>query len=600
MQPNIKLIALVEVDGYFKGFRQPSIIAKFKIIEGKKSSAVAARVRRYQPKLFPGLSVKQLNIPYSQIMLNVACELYFLLFEKANAPYFNAPVVVDCKKLNSNESVYTIVLPTICQPAGLTKEILLWCAGLINQCNVDVDNLEPTKEIAKKLSYFLEKKALYTYNSYNFVRAANELSIPWIKLNSKVMQFGWGKNSHWFSSSIGPDTRAVSVALTSDKHDTTKLLRSAGFPVVPNAMVNDIGMTKKLAQKIGYPVVLKPLNFAGGKGVYCNIQDESELINAFEKVKKLTDILLLEQHFTGKDYRIQTFNGKAYWAVERIPANIIGNGTDNVAALITEKNKQRLDEYNGVGMLQLDPETLAYLANQGLDAKSIPLLGQHIQLCEVANVSKGGEITPVIEYAHPENLQLAQDASELCRIDIAGIDILLPDITRSWKETGAHICEVNSQPQMSHHLPKHILQATLQGNGRIPIHIIITNELSATNNSLTDLLNTSNEGAVLIGFEDVKTPLPFKEVSKQFHAAIINRKVTKIIILYHASELQGMTAYPFDEVEYIISEDKVNEKFIEQFLYPRAKQIIKFDTKTNSEKSIKDIHSAVEFLSTLD
>jgi cyanophycin synthetase len=34
------------------------------------------------------------------------------------------------------------------------------------------------------------------------------------------------------------------------------------------------------------------------------------------------------------------------------------------------------------------------------------------------------------------------------RLDIAGVDLLIPDITRSWQDSGALICEVNAQPQL--------------------------------------------------------------------------------------------------------------------------------------------------------
>jgi cyanophycin synthetase len=56
------------------------------------------------------------------------------------------------------------------------------------------------------------------------------------------------------------------------------------------------------------------------------------------------------------------------------------------------------------------------------------------------------------------------------RIDIAGVDLLLPDISYSWKETGGAICEVNGQPQFSHQVAhRTILDKLLKNKGRIPI-----------------------------------------------------------------------------------------------------------------------------------
>ena len=70
----------------------------------------------------------------------------------------------------------------------------------------------------------------------------------------------------------------------------------------------------------------------------------------------------------------------------------------------------------------------------------------------------------------PDNLDRAARAARLLRLDVAGVDLLIPDITRSWLDTGAAICEVNAQPQMFTSLHKPTLLSLLGGrNGRIPV-----------------------------------------------------------------------------------------------------------------------------------
>jgi hypothetical protein len=54
------------------------------------------------------------------------------------------------------------------------------------------------------------------------------------------------------------------------------------------------------------------------------------------------------------------------------------------------------------------------------------------------------------------------------------VDLLIPDIMRSWLDTGAAICEVNAQPQMFTTMHKPTLRSLLGGrNGRIPVLVAV-------------------------------------------------------------------------------------------------------------------------------
>lgn len=67
--------------------------------------------------------------------------------------------------------------------------------------------------------------------------------------------------------------------------------------------------------------------------------------------------------------------------------------------------------------------------------------------------------------------------AQALRLDLAGVDLLIPDIARSWRETGAAICEVNAQPQLGAttgpHLYGEILQRRLGGEGRVPVVVVL-------------------------------------------------------------------------------------------------------------------------------
>ena len=68
-------------------------------------------------------------------------------------------------------------------------------------------------------------------------------------------------------------------------------------------------------------------------------------------------------------------------------------------------------------------------------------------------------------------------AVNLLRLDLAGVHLIIPDISRSWRETGAAIIEINAQPQLvaasQTHLYGQILASRAPHGGRIPVVVVI-------------------------------------------------------------------------------------------------------------------------------
>jgi cyanophycin synthetase len=84
-----------------------------------------------------------------------------------------------------------------------------------------------------------------------------------------------------------------------------------------------------------------------------------------------------------------------------------------------------------------------------MTARSVPPAGDFVVLRRRANMSTGGTSYDVLEQIHPDNARLALRAAQALRLDLAGIDLIMPDISVSWMDCEAGICEVNAQPQIS-------------------------------------------------------------------------------------------------------------------------------------------------------
>jgi len=367
------------------------------------------------------------------------------------------------------------LLPTV--PGHTQASISAWqlTVRALQRC-LAAGNSEQAAALFAAACQQLSPLALRGSNSPRLLRAAAELDVPVLALGGERFQYGQGRRAQWLESTFTLNTATIASQLARDKQAAAQRLRQAGLPVPDHHPVTTVREALRVARQLGYPVVVKPRDRDGGQGVAAGLRNEAELRAAFESARALSPSVLIEQHVEGRDYRLTVLDGELLWAVERIPAGITGDGVQSVAQLVAAENAR---PQRGTGshallkQLQLDGEAQQLLQHQGLDTQSVPPAGCFVRLRRIANVSTGGQPVAVNDQVHPDNARLAVRAAAALRLDLAGVDLLLPDIARSWREGGGAICEVNAQPQLGAttgpHLYAEILRRRLGGNGRIPV-----------------------------------------------------------------------------------------------------------------------------------
>ncbi len=377
------------------------------------------------------------------------------------------------------EGVFDLAIPVVKYGHGYALKIVEWCSSVFTII-FSSQSLAPLLGQLQPLIATLRALAPNGSNSGRFLKAAFDLQIPFTAISMDIYQFGFGHRTRWLSSSFTDETSWLGTTLAQNKFLSTHLLREAGIPVPLNRLANDLNAALSITHELGYPVVVKPTDRDQGIGVSVGLTSQDEVKKAYNMAKKHSENILVEKHVEGRDYRLVVFRGELIWAIERVPAGVIGDGVKSVRELVDTVNS---DPRRGNGAhlslksLTLDAEALSLLAKQGLDANSVPENGEFVKLRQIANISAGGMPVEVFQRVHPDNRLLAIRAAALLCLDLAGIDILMPDISRSWLETGAAICEVNAQPQLgsitSSHLYPEILKKYISGNGRIPVVVIL-------------------------------------------------------------------------------------------------------------------------------
>ncbi|MDY0013976.1 MAG: cyanophycin synthetase [Rhodocyclaceae bacterium] len=313
-------------------------------------------------------------------------------------------------------------------------------------------------------------------NTLRFLGAAHEAGIPWNPVANLYHQYGWGARQVWANSSILDTTSGLAVTLARNKQACALVLRRAGLPVPDHGLAKNLEEARGIAERLGYPVVIKPVNLDGGVGVAAGLQNVEQLEQAWAKTILHSNSILVEKHQPGEDYRLIVFNGRLVWAVGRQPAGVTGDGGLSIAELVARANLDPRRGYHATATLRplsLDEEALDLLAEDGYSAATVLPAGQFARLRRASNLSSGGLPVVVTDQVHPDNRSLVERAASLLRLDLAGVDLIVPDITVSWRNSGGGIIEVNAQPQLvaasQSHLYRTILEARVTGRGRIPV-----------------------------------------------------------------------------------------------------------------------------------
>ena len=137
-----------------------------------------------------------------------------------------------------------------------------------------------------------------------------------------------------------------------------------------------------------------------------------------------------------------------------MPAHVIGDGSATVAELVERTNA---DPRRGVGhekvltRIKIDQAAVDLVRAQGYAMDDVPPADTMIKLTLTGNMSTGGISIDRTFEAHPENIEIAEEAAQVVGLDIAGIDFIAPDITQPVRETGGAICEVNAAPGFRMH-----------------------------------------------------------------------------------------------------------------------------------------------------
>lgn len=332
---------------------------------------------------------------------------------------------------------------------------------------------EIKKEVAEDVQRMREirEDVRFGPSTGSLVEEAVNRDIPYIRLNDQsLVQLGYGVHQKRIQATTTANTNMIAVDIAGNKHATKTLLGDMGVPVPKGYRIRLEEELEETLERVGFPAVIKPLDGNHGKGATVGIKSLDEAKIAWEKAKEYSRWVIVEQQLQGSDFRALVVNNQLIAVAERVPAHVVGDGKQSIQQLIDETNSDPRRGYgheNVLTQIDIDNQTMRCIRKSGYELESVLPKGERLFLKTTANISTGGTAIDVTDEVHPKNIFLFERIAKIIGLDVAGIDVIAPNVSEPLSENGGGIIEVNAAPGFRMHL------APSEGIGRnVAEHVI--------------------------------------------------------------------------------------------------------------------------------
>jgi len=405
--------------------------------------------------------------------------------------------------------IYQVVIEYLDEEAGryAARAAVRLCQSIVNRGNYPKQDLDQDLQDLQDL----HRSASLGPSTEAIVKEAEAKGIPWLSLGTRfLIQMGYGVYQKRMQATMSAHTGILGVELACDKEGTKRILADSGAPVPRGTVINYLDELEEAIQEVGgYPIVIKPLDGNHGRGITIDIRNIKDAETAYDAAKEVSKSVIIERYYVGRDHRVLVVDNKVVAVAERVPAHVVGDGKSNIGQLIERTNQ---DPHRGEGhdnvltRIELDRTSDQLLERQGYEIQTILPKGEICYLRATANLSTGGIAVDRTDDIHPENVWLAQRVAKIIGLDIAGIDIVTPDISRPLREVDGVIVEVNAAPGFRMHvcpsvgIPRNVAGAVLDmlfpagAPSRVPIIAVTgTNGKTTTTRLLAHILKQTNK-----------------------------------------------------------------------------------------------------------
>ena len=249
--------------------------------------------------------------------------------------------------------------------------------------------------------------------------------------------------------SLSDMTSAVAMSRCDDKRVTRNVLTGVGLHVPEQQLADSDERVAAFLRRHGR-VVVKPVRGEQGHGVRVDLRRLDEVKTAIQAARRYCDEVIIEALVTGHDLRIIVIDYRVVAAATRRPAEVTGDGQNNIRMLISKQSRRREAATSGESSIPVDEETERCVRAAGYNMNGVLPSGTTLPVRKTANLHTGGTIHDVTDQVHPVVREAAEHAAHALEIPVVGLDLIVPDLAGEKYS----IIEANERPGLANHEPQ--------------------------------------------------------------------------------------------------------------------------------------------------
>ena len=287
----------------------------------------------------------------------------------------------------------------------------------------------------------------------SIVDGADDRDIPSIRLSEgNLVQLGYGAAQRRIWTAETDRTSAIAETISRDKDLTKTLLQSCGVAVPEGRLVDSAEDAWDAAEDIGVPVVVKPYDGNHGRGVFTNLTTREQVETAYAVALDEGSGVIVEKFIEGCEHRLLVVGDRLVAANKGDEAKVVGDGQQSIYELIQSQinadPRRGETEEHPLNRIRINSNSLLEIQRQGYaDENAVPPAGVEVMIQRTGN-----HAFDVTDEVHPQTAATAALAARIVGLDIAGIDLVVKDISKPLADQGGAIVEVNAGPSLLMHL----------------------------------------------------------------------------------------------------------------------------------------------------
>lgn len=237
-----------------------------------------------------------------------------------------------------------------------------------------------------------------------------------------------------------------------DKGKLKNELKRAKLPHADGGTAASEDDAVSIFRTVSRSVIAKPHSGSRGRHTTLDITTEDDVRKAFQIGAQISPKVVIEAYLKGTVHRVTLVGGEPVAVARREYPHVVGDGVHTVNELVDIENEKPYRNGNHFRKIDIRHRAEAALKKQGLGFDSIPQDGQKVILNDKNSRLHGTLTEDVTDTVHPDNLELFRELGRTLGDPIMGVDIMIHDMVRSWREqpdTG--FLEVNSMPFIDVH-----------------------------------------------------------------------------------------------------------------------------------------------------